>query len=491
MQNRVYHHIAGGARSFASRHNRSYFALLGISLATQLFCMNFEVRGDIVLERQFLDGTRLMVRSSLRPYVPMTPRRGQQVATIPGTRTEDPEQVFEVTYTLARPDGTERRLWFQQKQLYRRDVGVLNPICVLDATVDGDELLTVFSEFSHGWVTYGEVVNCAPSEEPRIAVTGLPRIYIDWVQGARITGSFRTGDMRVVVAGALFGNPARDTFRWAGAPGRGNWVREPEPPRVPLVPSAQAVANQVLACSGLLVLGVTAPLTVLAARFSWSLRRCRRGSGISAVSSPGRGPTVGTADPARGLAGARRAASALCWAASLVVLLTSVSLFVLASGPQDRLGLIVGRAIFGSGLFVLGPGTQDRLVSSRSWSLHLRAGQRSVLQLEWNLPGEQYADWLPTGKVAGAILIPIASPERNSVRIELCFATWLIFGVAGAYPFCRLAWWLISQSTKRRRVRRLQMGYCQLCGYDLRASTDVCPECGAAIASEAVNVRKL
>ena len=51
---------------------------------------------------------------------------------------------------------------------------------------------------------------------------------------------------------------------------------------------------------------------------------------------------------------------------------------------------------------------------------------------------------------------------------------WLVFPLTIIFPLR----WSSRQFTRQRRVRR---GQCLNCGYDLRASTDRCPECGEPI----------
>jgi hypothetical protein len=52
---------------------------------------------------------------------------------------------------------------------------------------------------------------------------------------------------------------------------------------------------------------------------------------------------------------------------------------------------------------------------------------------------------------------------------------WALLPVGAPLP----VWWLVR--TKRHR-KRLRAGLCVACGYDLRASTERCPECGTPIA---------
>jgi hypothetical protein len=54
---------------------------------------------------------------------------------------------------------------------------------------------------------------------------------------------------------------------------------------------------------------------------------------------------------------------------------------------------------------------------------------------------------------------------------------WLMVALLGAGPVLRI----VASFARRRRQHR---GYCRTCGYDLRATPDRCPECGAAAAAK-------
>jgi len=93
--------------------------------------------------------------------------------------------------------------------------------------------------------------------------------------------------------------------------------------------------------------------------------------------------------------------------------------------------------------------------------------------------------WLPqssTFPADGVLGFSVAASQAGVVggmpNSQLSYATiphW------AAVALCGLAgpWMLLSP--RARRARRREKGLCEQCGYDLRASRDRCPECGAAI----------
>jgi hypothetical protein len=65
----------------------------------------------------------------------------------------------------------------------------------------------------------------------------------------------------------------------------------------------------------------------------------------------------------------------------------------------------------------------------------------------------------------------------RTVLMVIGLPYWVLVALFGLAP----AWWVLRLKHRlqaRRRARRQAAGCCELCGYDLRASPQRCPECG-------------
>lgn len=69
--------------------------------------------------------------------------------------------------------------------------------------------------------------------------------------------------------------------------------------------------------------------------------------------------------------------------------------------------------------------------------------------------------------------IDTSNAGLESVETYLTVPDWFLISVCGILPGI----WFF----RMKRRRRLKLGLCSSCGYDLRASLDRCPECGTAV----------
>ncbi|HEX8525135.1 MAG TPA: hypothetical protein VF669_22985 [Tepidisphaeraceae bacterium] len=98
---------------------------------------------------------------------------------------------------------------------------------------------------------------------------------------------------------------------------------------------------------------------------------------------------------------------------------------------------------------------------------------------------ELIVDWGQQRWGFGYLFVEEMSPmcmQRESIGGDWFYSAphWALAMVFGTGP---MAW---GTAVMRRRTRS-KVGLCEICGYDLRASPDRCPECGVAIALQKVD----
>ncbi len=111
--------------------------------------------------------------------------------------------------------------------------------------------------------------------------------------------------------------------------------------------------------------------------------------------------------------------------------------------------------------------------TDRSMSIYGNGTLRSTWR---KMPGQDttvYYPLTPRAPILSRLGFRLPRLELQPNRTKLSVPLWLLFTLA-AIPTAIL--W-------RRDRRTVKPGHCRQCGYDLRASKKVCPECGAAVAS--------
>jgi len=77
----------------------------------------------------------------------------------------------------------------------------------------------------------------------------------------------------------------------------------------------------------------------------------------------------------------------------------------------------------------------------------------------------------PIAGISYGCFMDLGPPMTSYIRTQSSIPYWLPLAVTGVFP---VLWFL-----RRRRRWRDRPGFCRACGYDLRATPERCPECGA------------
>jgi len=116
----------------------------------------------------------------------------------------------------------------------------------------------------------------------------------------------------------------------------------------------------------------------------------------------------------------------------------------------------------------LAPGSRDPLAAKLAWVKRVNTARRAV--------GRRFT-------IGRNLFLDRDAQGRTGIAGDAYFVAapyWGVAGILAVWP----AWYFTRVRKRHRQLDRRRRGLCPVCGYDLRASPERCPECGAGILAD-------
>lgn len=178
---------------------------------------------------------------------------------------------------------------------------------------------------------------------------------------------------------------------------------------------------------------------------------------------------------------------------SLLLCIAASGLWVRSYAARDELHRITGRDAGHAGFvqeaqtWYATSGHVAYTVQATTWPSRGASGDDPAWRWEhgpprWNPSRDTIPRRLGFGAAAQAGIMSSTGIGATSFTYHAVWAPcWAIVAATAVAP----AAWLITLTRWHRRRRRVRAGQCPVCGYDLRATPDRCPECGKLTAAPA------
>jgi hypothetical protein len=168
---------------------------------------------------------------------------------------------------------------------------------------------------------------------------------------------------------------------------------------------------------------------------------------------------------------------------SLLLCAATVVLWVRSYAVVDDVQRITGpdRYILSTagGGFALQATTDQAFQAARQgWRWQESAGQSHVdSQLHWNrsVMAQDPSQHTYLGFWWSSLWGPNSTTPTATTTLVVIGPIWPLSAILAVVPTA----WLVIRAKRRKATRRRIAGLCPICGYDLRATRNRCPECGA------------